>query len=88
MENNQDDAVHRKTVFVVLTVARMIDGEYIAVKPEKAFTKASQADALLKQLKERYTTPEGKIRPVKISTPQGDLECFCEIGAFDLELEE
>ena len=76
------------TIFAVITVARQIQGEYVFVKTEKAFKTAGKADALLKQLKKQYQTPEGKVKPIKIATPQGDAECFCEVGAFELEVVE
>jgi hypothetical protein len=80
--------VGNKKLFAVMTIARQINGEYVFVRGEKAFTQASKADALLKQLKSQFATPEGKVKPVKISTPHGDAECFCEVGAFELEVEE
>jgi len=87
-ENDKNEGIHHQKIFCVITVARQIAGEYVAIKTEKAFSQASQADALLKELKATYVTPEGKIRPIKVSTPQGDLECFCEVGAFELEIVE
>lgn len=75
-----------KKIFAVITVARQVDGEYVFVKTEKAFNKAKNADALLKQLKEQYVTPEGNPRPVEVSTPQGAAVCQCEVGAFELEM--
>lgn len=74
------------TLFAVITVARQIEGEYVFIKTEKAFRTAGKADALLKSLQQKYATPEGKIRPVKISTPHGEAECFCEVGAFEIEV--
>jgi len=74
------------TVFAVITIARQIEGEYVFIKTEKAFKSAGKADALLQKLKKNYSTLDGKVKPVKISTPQGDAECFCEVGAFELEV--
>jgi glyoxylate utilization-related uncharacterized protein len=76
-----------ETVFAVITVARQIEGEYVFIKTEKAFRQASKADELLKKLKAQYATSDGKIVPQLISTPNGDAECFCEVGAFELEIE-
>ena len=76
-----------ETVFAVITVARQIEGEYVFIKTEKAFRQASKADELLKKLKAQYSTPEGKIIPQKVQTPTGEAECFCEVGAFELELD-
>lgn len=74
------------TVFAVITVARQLQGEYVFIKTEKAFKTAGKADALLQKLKKQYSTLDGKVKPVKISTPQGDAECFCEVGAFEIEV--
>lgn len=74
-------------VFAVITVARQIEGEYVFIKTEKAFKQAGKADELVKKLKQQYVTPEGKVIPQNISTPQGAAECACEVGAFELEIE-
>lgn len=74
--------------FAVITVARQIEGEYISIKTEKAFTQASKADELLKSLKKKYVDESGKIKPIKLQTPNGDMECFCEVGAFEIEVEQ
>ena len=78
----------KKNVYAVISVARQIAGEYIAIKGDKAFRSADRANALLQQLKASYVMPEGKIKPIKVSTPQGELECFCEVGVFELEVIE
>jgi photosystem II stability/assembly factor-like uncharacterized protein len=72
-------------VFVVLTVARQVDGEYVFVKTEGAFHKAKNADALIKKLRGEYVSTEGKFRPVEVSTPQGAAVCQCEVGAHEME---
>lgn len=74
------------TVFAVITVARQLEGEYVFIKTEKAFRQASKADELLKKLKAQYSTSDGKVIPQLISTPNGNAECFCEVGVFELEL--
>jgi hypothetical protein len=76
-----------KNVFAVITVARQVEGEYIFIKTEKAFSSAKKADSLLQSLKSQYST-DGKVNIVNIATPQGDAECFCEVGAFEIELED
>ena len=83
MEENQDN----NKVFAVMVVARQINGEYVFLRAEKAFRNASAADELLKNLKVQFTTSEGKPKPIRISTPKGDAECFCEVGAFELNVE-
>lgn len=77
-----------KKVFAVITVARQIEGEYVFIRTEKAFSSAQKADALLRELKQQYLTPDGKIKPINLATPYGDAQCFCEVGAFEIELEE
>jgi hypothetical protein len=81
MENNMK-------IFAVITVARQDQGEYICIRTEKAFTQASKADDLLKQLKKQYLDNEGKTKGVRIDTPSGPLDCVCEVGAFEIEVEE
>lgn len=70
-------------VFAVVLVARQIEGEYIAIRAEKAFTQASRADAFMQEIKQQYQN-----KPMKVSTPHGELECRVEVGAFELEIVE
>lgn len=77
-----------KTIYAVITVARQIDGEYVFIKTESAFTSAEKADTLLKKLKKNYVTEEGKWKPQLISTSNGEATCQCEAGIFEIELEE
>jgi hypothetical protein len=72
-------------LFVVITIARQIEGEYVFIKTEKYFKRASDADKLVQHLRGQYTTPEGKIVPQKISTPTGEADCGCTVGAFEVE---
>jgi len=75
-------------LYVVITVARQIDGEYVFIKTEKAYRSAKKADSHLKSLKQQYVDQEGKWKPQLISTPQGDATCQCEVGVFEIELDE
>ena len=77
-----------KTIYAVITVARQIDGEYVFIKTEKAFESAEKADKLLKFLKSNYVTGDGKWKPQLISTPNGEASCQCEVGVFELEVEQ
>lgn len=88
MESDKKEDVHHQRLFCVITVARQIEGEYVFIKTEKAFTKASKADALLKSLKQQYVDDQGKPKSVSVSTANGDANCFCEVGAFELEIED
>lgn len=74
--------------FFVLTVSRQIGGEYVFVKAEKAFTKASSADDYLNKMKSQLIGPDGNQIPITIKTPQGEATCYCEIGVFEIEIEE
>jgi len=69
-------------VFAVLTVARQIDGEYIFVKTEKGFKELVLAEAHIQTLKKQFT------EAVVLNTPHGDVPCRCEVGIFELEVEE
>lgn len=75
-------------VFAVITVARQVEGEYVFIRTEKAFKSAQKADALLKGLKNQFVTPEGKWKPQQVSTPQGDAVCMCEVGVFEIEVDD
>ncbi len=75
-------------IFAVVTVARQIDGEFCFVRTEKAFKEAHKADELMRKLNEKdFKTPDGKFKPINLSTPHGATECYCIAGAFEMELE-
>ena len=76
------------TIFAVITVARQIEGEYIFIRTEKGFQRAGKADDLLKKLKQDYVDEAGKPKVISLSTPSGDANCFCEVGVFEVEIEE
>lgn len=67
-------------VFAVISVARQVDGEFVVVKVEKAFQKASKADDFAKSLAKSYSET--------IPTPSGSIQCVCERGVFEIEVEE
>ena len=77
-----------QTIYAVITVARQIDGEYVFIKTEKAFKSAEKADLLLKSLKNQFVDKEGKWKPQVISTSNGEAKCQCEVGVFELEIDE
>jgi uncharacterized membrane protein len=87
MENKQNEDARRKTIFCVLTVARQIHGEYILIKTERAFTTQEKANELLYVLKAQYTK-DGKAVPITVTTEHGEIACHCEIGVFEVDLEE
>lgn len=75
-------------LFVVMTVARQVDGEYVFVRSEKGFFKAGKADELMQKMKSEFTDNEGKPKPIKLVTAQGEALCICEVGAFEVEISE
>ena len=76
-----------ENIFLVLTVARQIDGEYIFIKTERGFKTQEKADELMQTLKSQYTTSDGKAAPVTLMTPHGEVPCHCEIGVFEVKIE-
>lgn len=73
--------------FAVFLVARQINGEYVLIRSEKAFRTPEKANEYLQQLKSQYVNGD-KTLPVKIMTPNGEVECYCEIGVFDILVED
>lgn len=67
-------------MFCVLSVARQVDGEMVVIKAEKAFSKASLADEYAKKMARNYTEV--------IQTATGPMNCVCERGVFEMEIED
>jgi hypothetical protein len=67
-------------VWALVTVARQVQGEYIAVKIEKAFTRASKADEASKSLAKQFTET--------LQTGSGPIECLCERGVVEIDVDE
>ena len=74
-------------IFAVIIVARQCNGEYIVIKTDKGYTQASKADARLQEIKQSFVNSGGQ-KPVRISTPNGDIDCMCEAGAFEIDVED
>lgn len=62
-------------------MARQVDGEYIVVKVEKAFTDQTKAASLANQLATRYSEEIPMSNGTAIS-------CICERGIFEIEIED
>lgn len=77
-----------KEIHVVITVARQVEGEYVFIKTEKAFFSPKKADDLLRELKKKYSTEDGKWKPQLISTANGEANCQCEVGIFSVQIED
>jgi hypothetical protein len=75
-------------IYVVFIAARQINGEYIAIKTEKAFKTSAEAEAMLKKMKPSLVMPDNTPRAMKVSTPFGELECQAEIAVHEVELQE
>lgn len=67
-------------VYAIVTVARQVDGEYCVVKIEKAYASMKKADDESKNLARRYAE--------SITTPSGIIQCVCERGVFEIDVEE
>lgn len=66
-------------VFAVVTLGRQVQGEYVLLRAEKAFTQASKADEYVKGLAKTFTE--------KIHTATGPIECLCERGVFEMDVD-
>ena len=67
-------------IFNIISVARQVDGEYVVVKVEKAFKKASDADEYMKKMLTKYAE--------SIQTGSGLIQCVCERGIFETEVDD
>lgn len=66
--------------FAIISVARQVDGEYVIVKVEKAFTDTTKAQTFAQNLASRYHE--------EILMPNGvAVSCICERGVFEIEIE-
>jgi hypothetical protein len=67
-------------IYAIMSVARQVQGEYCVVKAEKAFKDETKAAAYANALAKRYAET--------ITTSAGPIECVCERGVFELDVEE
>jgi hypothetical protein len=65
--------------WAIISVARQVDGEYCVVKVEKAFTSQAKAGEYAGTLAKRYAE--------SIKTSGGQINCVCERGVFELDIE-
>lgn len=66
-------------IYAILTLGRQIDGEYCLLKVDKAFQDPKRADEYHKSII--------NIWKENIDTPLGSIECMCERGLFEIEVE-
>lgn len=76
-----------ETIYLVATLARQIQGEVVLLRSEKAFRDPQKAQEHLKIMKSQYVTAENTMKPVLLSSGLGDVQCICEAGIFEVELE-
>lgn len=74
------------TLYVVAVAARQIDGEFVSINVNKAFNNKEEADRHVNIVRTNYTK-EGNPVPTKIMTPQGAIDCMCEVGVFEMEIQ-
>lgn len=67
-------------IYAIVSVARQVDGEYCVIKMEKAYKTAIKADEESKKLARKYAET--------ITTPAGPIQCICERGVFEIDVEE
>lgn len=67
-------------IYLIISIARQVDGEYCMVKTEKAFRDQSKANNFVESLSKRYAE--------SIETPNGLIECVCERGVFEVDIED
>ena len=80
MDKQEKNSDHHQKLWCVISVARQVNGEWVVVKTEKAFKKASLA--------EKYANGLSKSYAEKITTPSGVMECICERGVFEIDVDE
>jgi hypothetical protein len=76
-------------IHVVMTVARQIEGEIVLVRADKAFRDPAKAKSLALELRDKFADRNGVQKPITLSTHDGQsIDCYCEAGVFDIELED
>jgi hypothetical protein len=76
----QNDNAHPKKLWCVISVARQVDGEWVCVKTEKAFKSSTSAEKYANNLARNYAE--------KITTASGVMNCICERGVFEIDVDE
>jgi len=74
-------------IFVVYSLARMIHGEWVFVKSERAFENEAAAKDFAYVLKAQYSK-DGNAIPINLQTEHGEVACFMEVGVAETDLEK
>ena len=72
-------------VWVVVTTARQIDGEFILVKMEEGFYEEIKANQMMADLQKKYVTPNGP-KEINITTEYGDILCYCIVSVMPVKI--
>lgn len=67
-------------LYVIVSVARQVEGEIVVVKPERAFRSREKAEESVSKLAKQYAET--------ITTPTGPAQCVCTRGVFEIEVED
>lgn len=74
--------------FLVISVGRQIGGDFVLIRTEKAFSSSKKAEDFCLQKKQEFVTKDGKPKSFLLSTGNTNVECMCEAGMFEIEIEE
>ena len=75
-------------VFAVISIGRQVFGDFVLIRTDKAFFTANKAEEYLQQKKKEYVATDGKAKAILMKTDNGDVECICQVGVFEIEVEE
>lgn len=67
-------------IYVIVSVARQVEGEIVVVKPEKAYKSRERAEESASKLARQYAET--------VTTPTGPVQCVCTRGVFEIEVED
>lgn len=67
-------------IYIVVNVARQINGEFIFVKVEKAFKESKKAEEFI-------SSAENPYKDLVQNSSGFSVECMCSRGIFDIEIE-
>jgi len=74
--------------FLILCLARQVSGEYVFVLTEDAYRTKEKAEEQLKVVSKKYKQDDGKPRLLNIATAQGQAQCICELGIFEVDIKD
>lgn len=74
-------------IWVLISVARQIDGDFVLVKVEKACQTEDKAKEILAQLQKDYMEPNGSPKKIKITTEYGEVACQIVLSVMKTNIE-